>query len=117
VHTKRINKIAVQHASDIVFIQLNARLLCKKGEAILKMLMYFYLMLLLMFKTGRLKNVTILMKKINLLNFVEVQELENFMKTILSRIVNVKRMLSLSQTMMKCFQQKIMRKTMKIDDG
>jgi hypothetical protein len=105
----RINKIDVQRASDLVFIQLNARLLCKKGEARLKMLMYFYLMLLLMFKTGRLKNVTILMKKIKLCNIVEVHELENFMKTILSRIVNVKRMLSLSQ--------KIMRKTMKIDDG
>jgi hypothetical protein len=56
-------------------------------------------------------------------NFVEVQELENFMKMILSLIVNMKtskykmRMLSLSQTMMKCSQKMIMSKTMKIDDG
>jgi hypothetical protein len=57
------------------------------------MLMYFYLMLLVMLKTGWLKDVPILMKeikKMKLCNFVEVQELENFMKMILSLIVNVK---------------------------
>jgi hypothetical protein len=55
--------------------------------------MYFYLMLLVMLKTGWLKDVPILMKeikKMKLCNFVEVQELENFMKMILSLIVNVK---------------------------
>jgi hypothetical protein len=64
-----------------------------------------------------------LTKKMKQCNFVEVQELENFMKMILSLIVNMKtskykmRMLSLSQTMMKCSQKMIMSKTMKIDDG
>jgi hypothetical protein len=86
------------------------------------MLMYFYLLLLLIFKTDRLKDVTIFVKKMKLCNFVEVQELENFMKMILSLIVNVKtskyrmRMLSLSQTMMKCSQQMIMSNMIKNDD-
>ena len=55
------------------------------------MLMYFYLMLLVMLKTGWLKDVPILMKeikKMKLCNFVEVQELENFMKIISSLIAN-----------------------------
>ncbi|ONM55672.1 hypothetical protein ZEAMMB73_Zm00001d020822 [Zea mays] len=33
VHTKRRNKIDVQHASDLVFVQLNARLLSKKERS------------------------------------------------------------------------------------
>jgi hypothetical protein len=52
--------------------------LAKYREARLKMLMYFYLMLLLILKTDWLNDVTIFMKKMTLCNFVEVQELYNF---------------------------------------
>jgi hypothetical protein len=59
---KRRNKLDAQQASDIVFVQFNARLCNKKGEARLTIFMYFYLMLFLMLKTGWLKDVTILMQ-------------------------------------------------------
>jgi hypothetical protein len=62
--------------------------LVKKRE-VRKILMHFYLMLLLILKTGWLKDVTILMNKMKLCHFIEVQELENFMNMILSLIMNV----------------------------